>query len=70
MKWTNVKDALPPDDALYIVHAPSGDPDRPMIHIAWYNPNGFGWSMLPQVWIDALTHWMPLPKPPEKGEGL
>ncbi len=62
--WIPVAERLPDKDALYIVCAPSADPDRPMLSIAWYDPRGFGWSLLAGVWIEALTHWMPMPEPP------
>ena len=62
--WVPVSERLPDKDALYIVHAPSADPEKPMIHVAWYEPNGYGWSILPKVWIDAITHWMPMPDAP------
>ena len=64
MKWISIEDKLPDKDAVYLIHAPSADPDKPFIHIAWYDPD-FGWSLLPKVWIPAITHWMPLPEPPK-----
>lgn len=60
---------LPKVDAPCIVYAESADPDKPMIYQAWYDPS-FGWSLLPRVWIDAITHWMPMPKPPNKPSPL
>jgi hypothetical protein len=63
--WHNIKKEKPPKDAPYIIHAPSLDYQKPMIQIAWYNPSS-GWSLIPEVWIDSITHWMPLPKPPRR----
>ena len=62
--WVPISERLPDKDALYIVHAPSADPERPLIHVAWYEPDGYGWSFLPKVWTDAITHWMPMPDAP------
>jgi len=64
MKWTACKDAMPDKDALYIIHAPSLDENSPFITTAWYNPAVSEWSGLVPVWLEAITHWMPLPDPP------
>jgi|GEM_PF-4010023 len=62
-EWVECSKAMPPDNALYLVYAPSCDPEKPMISLAWYEPNGFGWS-LTHVWCEAITHWARLPKRP------
>jgi len=62
--WVSVKDRLPDKDAPYLVFIPTADDTKSLIHITWYNPN-FGWSGLVEYWIDAITHWMPLPDWPE-----
>lgn len=60
----------PPErDASYIVCAPSEDPAHPLVNIAWFDPRcpigtRRGWSLLPVMWLDALTHWTELPAPP------
>ena len=70
MKWTSVKDSLPDRDAPYIVFIPTADDAKPLILIAWYDPNyhGYnehGWTGTYGHWIDAITHWMELPGWPE-----
>lgn len=65
MEWIAIKDRLPEKDAPYLVFAESADPDKPFIQIAWYKPDGFGWSLIPATWVKALTHWMPLPARPQ-----
>jgi Protein of unknown function (DUF551) len=68
--WIAATDRLPSIDGSYLVHCPSADPDKPLIATAWYNPNA-GWSLLPDLWINAITHWMSLPAPPaEERRGL
>jgi hypothetical protein len=62
--WIAVSERLPADDALYLVYAPSADPAKPLITTAWFEPDGFGWSLIVSYWIKAITHWMPLPEPP------
>jgi len=66
--WISVEDKLPDKDASYLIHAPSADPKSPWITCAWYDPRIPAWSMLPECWLKAITHWMPLPKEPDGGE--
>ena len=61
--WVDAKKTLPKEDGHYIIHAPSADPKKPFVTMAWYNPAS-GWSLLPECWCKAITHWMPKPKPP------
>ena len=68
MKWISVKDRLPTEDAPCLIHATTADPDKPYINVAWYDPGGFGWSLLPACFKPCITHWMPLPKPPKETE--
>ncbi len=67
-KWISVKNRLPKKDASYLILMHSGDPDKPLIRIAWYNPNA-GWSIVPSVWVKSIAYWMPLPKPPRECHG-
>jgi len=63
--WISVEERMPTEDALYLIHAPSLDPDKPFIKTAWFDPNiVLGWQFIPKVWSDAVTHWMLLPEPP------
>jgi hypothetical protein len=61
--WISVKDKLPDEDGLVFIYAPSADKNKPLKQTAWYDPK-YGWSLLPQIWIDAITHWMYLPEDP------
>lgn len=65
MAWVGVEERLPTTDSRYLVYCPSADPEKPLVAIAWYDPSGYGWSLLPPNWIDAITHWREVPKPPE-----
>lgn len=62
-QWINVSERLPEKDGKYLVHVPTMDESKPYIGIAWYDPS-FGWSLLPQTFIDAISHWMALPDSP------
>lgn len=66
-KWISVKDRLPEYDDKHLVYAESDNPDVPLIMVIWYEPL-FGWSGLPEDWIDAISHWMPLPENPAKDD--
>ncbi len=56
--WRAVKTVPPPHDGPCLVHAPS------LVTVAWHSDE-FGWSLISPVWRKAITHWMPLPPPPE-----
>ena len=71
MKWRKLSDGPPPKSGPYIIHAPSADPDAPLICIAWWEdgstpPLSKGWSLMIDSFIPAITHWMPLPEPPKE----
>jgi len=63
--WIPIKDRLPEEDGKYLIHAPSADKEKPFITVAWYEPDLPGWSMLPECWLKAITHWAAL-DPPKK----
>jgi hypothetical protein len=65
MTWNKCSDEQPAKDGLYMVYAPSADPDKPVLALAWYHTKGY-WSLLPKVWCLAITHWMEMPQPPEE----
>ena len=56
MSWISMNDQLPKEDAPYLVYARTADPQASFIQIAWYEPDGFGWSLLPEAWVKAITH--------------
>jgi hypothetical protein len=61
MSWISVNQ-LPEDDGQVLIAV---DMANGIKHVAmgWYNPN-HGWSLVPTRWDSAITHWMPVPKPP------
>lgn len=65
MIWIAVEDRLPEKEGVYLIHAPSADPDKPFIHVAWWSNSNQRWELIAISWANAVTHWMPLPKPPE-----
>lgn len=65
MVWVSVEERLPDKDGLVLVCCPTWKKGKPFISMAWYDPNGFGWSLLSETWIEAIAYWMPLPEPPE-----
>lgn len=70
MEWIGVGDRLPEGEGLFVVHAPSADPDKPLILTVWFHPDGLRsdtahlWGLV-KPWSIAVTHWMPLPEPPD-----
>lgn len=63
--WVFVEDRLPEHDGPHLVHAPSQDPAQPLLAIAWWHADRQEWSGLWHGWTAAITHWMPLPEPPQ-----
>lgn len=64
MKWISVKDRLPDDNSGYVVLAFCNDIVGSWIEILHHNGKFFlsdGGKEYPCI----VTHWMPLPKPPE-----
>jgi hypothetical protein len=62
-QWVSVEERLPEKDGKYLVQVPTMDKDKPYIGVAWYDPS-FGWSLLPEPFIKAITRWMALPDSP------
>lgn len=62
-KWIPVTERLPKDFVSVIIFVPSESP-LPMVKEA-YRANGC-WATKMQIFSDEeVTHWMPLPEPPE-----
>ena len=66
INWISVEDLLPDEDGPYLIYALSQDPKSSFITCAWYDPSIPAWSGLVKVWLEAITHWMPLPKEPKE----
>ena len=67
-KWISVKERLPKyvEVALVYAYRYSGGIAEPegRIYIAMFIPSNRSWMELPDGF--AVTHWMPLPEPPEE----
>lgn len=72
MEWISVKDRLPcPDDGRLLVVVRYYENSIPVttVQIAdFYTDLGYGWQMesYPKGKRWGITHWMPLPEPPEE----
>ena len=58
----------PPDDGFYLVFAPSADPERPLIAMAFWSSKESRWELVLKYWAEAITHWQELPDPPQEEE--
>jgi hypothetical protein len=59
-QWIDVKQELPPDGQWVLICL-----IRTQVFVGMHNKKG--WSMgLERRIIEGVTHWMPLPEPPEK----
>ena len=38
-KWISVESELPKKEGLYLIYAPSADPESPLLMTAWYYPD-------------------------------
>lgn len=70
--WVKCSDKLPKKDGTYLVYAATMNKRKPFIYVAFYdtatradNSPVSNWQGIPSVWANAISHWMPLPKPPE-----
>ena len=67
-KWIDVNERLPKKDGRYIVHIKNLTGYMPLeqrVFVAEFIFNDFvfkGWE------DNEVTHWMPLPEPPEEGD--
>lgn len=66
--WISVKDQLPEKQGVYLVAFKS---PLPKVTIAWWAPREYGWYDLEyyNFHTDGVSHWMPLPEPPEEVGG-
>ena len=60
--WVNVKDRPPEEDGDYLVYSTFGLIDR--LRFA----DGAWWDYGAECQPEVVTHWMPLPEPPEGEE--
>ena len=75
MKWISVKDKLPQGYLCCSYHEHLSEQvlvcNSCAIEIACYNRSNGIWYVgepLDNEWIDKITHWMPLPINPHKGD--
>lgn len=62
-KWINVKDRMPECQACVLVFF---DKDSE-VEIGYWRPGKCRWELMTGG-IEEVTHWMPLPEPPELTE--
>ena len=55
-RWVSVEERLPEEDGFYLVYGPFIYRDT-----KWYDRRNFS----QYFWKHDVTHWMPLPEPPE-----
>ena len=66
-EWISVEDRLPEPDSIVLIYSAIG---RPYITDALFQPNKFFmWNSremeyLDYLHIEVVSHWMPLPEPP------
>jgi len=70
-EWISVEDRLPPIDTEVLVFSHGNmnvcsliRPDEEMADVVWEDDYGY-WD--DDEGVAAVTHWMPLPKPPKEG---
>ena len=63
-QWISVKDRLPDDNDRVIAFRPyEAEVSAYRYCVKW------GWSLKTSMSYNRITHWMPLPEPPEEGRG-
>jgi hypothetical protein len=64
VEWVPLAERMPAKDGRYLIYAPSADPGKPLIAVAWYHPAEREWTLIPYPWANVVTHWMEVPTPP------
>jgi len=62
MKWIDVRDSLPEPNAVVLIYCGFGTEKDPYIRTRRFRKKTFWREKSP------ITHWMPLPLPPEEHE--
>lgn len=66
-KWIPVTERLPDHHGHYLAHIIAGEYQQvSWDEIAYFDGNAFQWEHSSEEYPEKLTHWMPLPEPPEK----
>jgi hypothetical protein len=77
MKWINIKDALPPEDGVYLTYTPPHDKHLGKIATYYYSGPvreiyegkefyiGYNFYGTPYLEDKFITHWMELPGAPK-----
>ena len=65
VKWISVKDGLPEKDAYVNVTT-----DGIVVPAYWHNDRFYAFTVVGVATVGGVTHWMPLPPPPEGTEQL
>lgn len=66
MEWIQAtEDNMPEKNTSVLVTTEGGE----WVGLAWRTANGFNglWEDAFAIGLDHITHWMPLPPPPDKG---
>lgn len=75
-RWISVEDALPEKDGEYLVFTEyedvfkctfdSNEENKWGFEEDYRDPDTLGWEGTTWTAVETVTHWMPLPEPPEK----
>jgi hypothetical protein len=64
MEWISVEDGLPEQDGKYLVYDFGGDLHVICFEGSYWKENDDYWGWCSMSTQSYITHWMPLPKPP------
>lgn len=68
VKWISVKDRLPEIGKSVLIYYPYWDGDEIQVAKLEYDEMMFDVCGEFNIRVGAVTHWMPLPKPPKDGD--
>lgn len=64
--WISVEKELPKNNDNVIAYSDFTVDENCRVEVVFYNENSNEWNGTSSVFLNKITHWQPLPSPPDK----